>query len=125
MLIKGLRKQIKKARLRRVRRVRTAIIAGALARSDANRAPRLSVYRSNQHIAAQVIDDVKQITLASASDKGMKGTKLERAQAVGASLAQLAVKKKINHVVFDRGWYRFHGRVKALADGAKKGGLQF
>lgn len=87
--------------------------------------PRLSVHRTNKHIYAQVIDDVKGVTLAAACDKGVKGTKTERANATGKALADLAKKAKVSLVVFDRGQFAYHGRIKALAEGAREGGLQF
>jgi len=90
--------------------------------------PRLSVFRSNQHIWAQIIDDKHGKTLVSASTKTVKeakGTKSEKATAVGQAIAALALDKKIIQVRFDRGTYRYHGRVKALADGARLGGLKF
>ncbi len=79
--------------------------------------PRLSVFRSNRFISAQVIDDRRGVTLAAA-----KG---EEPAAVGERIAKIATDKKIAKVVFDRGPYRFHGRVKALAEAARKGGLKF
>lgn len=79
--------------------------------------PRLSVYRSNKSIYAQIIDDAKGITLAAFSGKVPAE--------VGERLAKLALKKGISQVVFDRRTYRYHGRVKALAEGARKGGLKF
>jgi len=88
--------------------------------------PRLSVFRSNKAIYAQLIDDDKGITLVSAREKKLgKKTKIEQAQEAGKILAERALKKKIKTVVFDRGQYRYHGRVKALAEGARKGGLKF
>lgn len=92
--------------------------------------PRLSVFRSNKTIYAQIIDDKARKTLVSASEKEIKlkikgKTKVEKARLVGEILAQKATKKKIKKVVFDRGSYRYHGRIKALAEGAKKGGLEF
>ncbi|MCR4326833.1 MAG: 50S ribosomal protein L18 [Candidatus Roizmanbacteria bacterium] len=117
MLIKGLLKQIKKSRIRRVKRVRMAVMA--------QKRVRLSVFRSNKHIAAQIIDDTAKKTLAAVNDMKMKGTKQERAKAVGMQLAQEAKKQKVTHVAFDRAWYKFHGRVRSLAEGAKEGGLQF
>jgi len=96
--------------------------------------PRLSVFRSNKTIYAQLIDDESKKTLVSASEKDIDQkinkqkkvkTKTERSILVGEVLAQKAVKKKIKRVVFERGIYRYHGRVKALAEGAKKGGLDF
>lgn len=91
--------------------------------------PRLAVYRSNKAIYAQLIDDVSAITLASASSKensiGGSGTKSDQAKAVGALIAEKAKSKNIETCVFDRGGYLYHGRVKALADGAREGGLNF
>lgn len=90
--------------------------------------PRLSVFRSLQHIAAQLIDDVAGRTIAQASDRELTGTTgrpLERAAAVGKLLAERAMAKKITHVVFDRGSYLFHGRVQAVANGARASGLIF
>jgi large subunit ribosomal protein L18 len=94
--------------------------------------PRLSVFRSSKHIYAQVIDDMKGETIVAASsvDKDLrgklpKGTDTAAAAAVGKLLAERAVSKGVKHVVFDRGGYNYHGRVKALADGAREGGLDF
>ncbi len=90
--------------------------------------PRLCVFRSNKHIEAQLIDDVKQTTLVSASSVQMKlenGSNIEAAKQVGAELAKKAKEKKISTVVFDRGGYVYHGRVAALADAAREGGLKF
>ena len=90
---------------------------------------RLSVFRSAKHIYAQLIDDGKGTTIAQASDIGIKKTKdttlIVRAEKVGEAIAKLAKEKKIDAIVFDRGGYRYHGVVKAVADGARKGGLQF
>ena len=89
---------------------------------------RLSVYRSNAAIYAQIIDDSTGKTLVSASEKNLEkkeGTKSERAKLVGLSLAKLAQAKKITKVVFDRGSYAYHGRVMRLAEGAREGGLRF
>lgn len=91
--------------------------------------PRLTVYRSNKEIYAQVIDDIKGKTLASYSSGKLgktdrkKMSKKDIAAKVGEEIAKLAVKSKIKNVVFDRGAYRYHGRVKELAEGARKGGL--
>lgn len=111
---------------RRQRRVRYAL------RQQANGRVRLSVFRSGQHIYAQLIDDAKGETLAAAStlDAGIKkegksGASVDAAKAVGALIAQRAKEAKVDHVVFDRGGYLFHGRVKALADAAREGGLKF
>ena len=91
--------------------------------------PRLNVYRSNANIYAQVIDDVNGVTLVSASslekDFNVEGTKSDAAKQVGMNVAERAKAKGIENVVFDRGGYVYHGRVKALAEGAREGGLQF
>lgn len=87
--------------------------------------PRLSVYRSLSHISAQVINDENGTTLAYADDKDVKGTKTERAAAVGKKVAELVKAKGVNTVVFDRGANLYHGRVKALAEGAREAGLEF
>ncbi|MPY68337.1 50S ribosomal protein L18 [Deinococcus sp. SDU3-2] len=88
--------------------------------------PRLSVFRSSKHIYAQIIDDTTGTTLAAASSSALKtGTKSDTAAAVGRALAEAAVAKGVKQVVFDRGQYRYHGRVKALADAAREGGLDF
>ncbi len=112
-------------RLKRHKRVRGKI------KGDAT-CPRLSVYRSLNHIYAQIIDDVKGVTLVTAStlDKAVKADlegkdKKAQAFAVGELLAKKAKSKKIKAIVFDRGGYLYTGRVQALADGARKGGLEF
>jgi len=91
--------------------------------------PRLNVFRSNANIYAQLIDDVNGVTLASANtlEKGFEGAtgNVEAAKKVGLALAERAKAKGIEEVVFDRGGYIFHGRVAALAEGAREGGLQF
>ena len=88
--------------------------------------PRCCVYRSNNHIYAQIIDDSQGVTLAAANSLKLKQpANLKTAQVVGTAIAKAAQKKKITQVVFDRGSYKYHGRVKALADGARKGGLHF
>ncbi len=93
--------------------------------------PRLSVYRSNKYIYAQLIDDEKgQVLLASSERQLNKGkfkklTKTQRALVLGEELARKARRKKIKSVVFDRSGYKYHGRVRALAEGARKGGLKF
>ena len=92
--------------------------------------PRLSVFRSNTEIYAQLIDDVTGKTLVSASSnekdlKAQKVTKLEKSKLVGASIARKASDLGLSTVIFDRGGYLYHGRVKALADGAREGGLKF
>ena len=116
-------KQIDKneARLRRHRRVRGKI-SGTAAR------PRLDVFRSAKHIYAQVIDDEKGVTLVSAStmDKDFEGFggNVEAATQIGKKIADRALAKGITEVVFDRGGFVYHGRVKALAEGAREGGLK-
>jgi len=91
--------------------------------------PRLCVFRSENHIYAQIIDDVAGNTLVSAStvEKGFEGlgSNCDAAKKVGATVAERALKKGIEEVVFDRGGYIYHGRVKALAEGAREGGLKF
>ncbi len=109
---------------RRRRRVRSALKARASGK------PRLSVHRSGRHIYAQVIDDAAGTTLASASTldkdlKGKTGATLDVAAQVGKALAERAKAAGVSRVVFDRGGFLFHGRVKALADAAREGGLEF
>jgi large subunit ribosomal protein L18 len=91
--------------------------------------PRLSVFRSSKHIYAQLIDDLNGVTLAAASTAAKTAAKyggnVKAAAAVGQKLAEAAKAKGITQAAFDRGHYRYHGRVKALADAARKGGLQF
>lgn len=89
--------------------------------------PRLSVFKSNKEIYAQLIDDSKAATICSFSSKGVKEgkNKTEVAALVGEGLAKEAKSKKIKEIVFDRSGYKYHGRVKALAEGARKGGLKF
>lgn len=89
--------------------------------------PRLSVYRSNQHLYAELIDDQKGHTIVSSSDISVKGsgTPMEKAKEIGKDLASKASEKKIKGAVFDRGGFIFTGRIKALADGAREGGLVF
>lgn len=87
--------------------------------------PRLSVYRSNKAIYCQIIDDVAGHTLAAASSQGMTGSAVEQAKATGLAVAASAKAAGVSKVVFDRGGYLYHGRVKSLADGAREGGLQF
>ena len=111
-----------KARLKRHKRVRAKISGTALR-------PRLNVFRSTNNIYAQLIDDVAGVTLASAStlDKELNGYggNKEAAKKVGKLIAERAAQKNITEVVFDRGGYIFHGRVKELAEGAREGGLKF
>ena len=111
---------------RRKARVRRAI------RAAANGRPRLTVHRTNKQIYAQIIDDVKGVTLAAASSlegelKGAikSGANVEAAAAIGKVIAERAAKAGVTEVVFDRGAYIYHGRVKALAEAAREGGLSF
>ena len=113
-----------KRRLRRRRHVRNKITGTA-------ERPRLTVFRSSKHIYAQLIDDINGVTLAAAAsrtggkDGGPYGGNAKAAAAVGKQLAEAAKGKGIAKAAFDRGHYRYHGRVKALADAAREGGLQF
>jgi large subunit ribosomal protein L18 len=118
-------KQKQRQRLRRRRHVRRKLFGTA-------QRPRLSVFRSSKHIYAQLIDDSAGITLASASSNSPdlrkdlpNGGNIQAAQRVGQKLAEAAKAKGIQLAAFDRGHYRYHGRVKALADAARAGGLQF
>lgn len=116
------RKNLNQIRLRRKRRTRAKILGTA-------KRPRLSVFRSNRYTYAQLIDDAKGQTLASASTRSLKtessATPLIKAGLLGELIASKAKQFKINKVVFDRGRYKYHGRVKAVSDGARKGGIQF
>jgi large subunit ribosomal protein L18 len=113
MEIKAKRYQKRKMRVR-------SKVTGTAAR------PRLSVFKSDVHIYGQLIDDDKQKTLVAMSDLKVKtGKKTEKAAKVGEELAKLAIAKKIKKVTFDRNGFKYHGRVKALAEGARKGGLEF
>ncbi|MEL6540773.1 MAG: 50S ribosomal protein L18 [Pseudomonadota bacterium] len=106
---------------RRRRRVRTAL------RARAGDKPRLSVHRTGKHIYAQIINDAEGRTVAAASTLGAKssGANIDAAQQVGKDIAAAAKKAGVTTVVFDRGGFLFHGRVKALADAAREGGLEF
>jgi large subunit ribosomal protein L18 len=113
----------KRRQLRRRRHVRSKIVGTA-------ERPRLTVFRSSKHIYAQLIDDISGVTLAAASsrEKGatMKyGGNIKASQVVGKKLAEAALAKGITKAAFDRGHYRYHGRIKALADAAREGGLKF
>src|ERR1700759_742734 len=108
---------------KRAQRTRTRL------RKLANGRPRLSVFRSSKNIYAQVIDDERGVTLAAAStlegDDKQKGSDKDAAARVGALIAERAIEKGVKDVVFDRGGYLYHGRVKALADAAREAGLNF
>jgi large subunit ribosomal protein L18 len=117
---------VKDRTLRRMATVRRAVKVAA------NGRVRLSVFRSSKHIYAQVIDDVKGVTLVAASslEKDMRGSlktgaNVDAAKSVGKLVAQRAIEKGVKDVVFDRGSYLYHGRIKALADAAREGGLNF
>jgi large subunit ribosomal protein L18 len=119
-------KTIQELRIRRSRRSRVTL------KRKAHGRPRLSVFRSSRHIYVQIIDDARGTTLAAASslDKGIKGSvktgaDIEAAKAVGKLIAERAKEKSIAEVVFDRGRYIYHGRIKALADAAREAGLSF
>ena len=117
---------VKDRTVRRRATVRRAVKAAA------NGRVRLSVFRSSKHIYAQVIDDIKGVTLAAASsiEKDLRGNlktgaNVDAAKAVGKLVAKRAMEKGVKNVVFDRGGYLYHGRIKALADAAREGGLSF
>lgn len=116
MDLKVIRKQKLKWRVRKK-------ISGTASR------PRLAVFRSNKEIYAQLIDDITGVTLASANSRNKsvanEGNKTERSKAVGTAIAEAAKAKGIETCVFDRGGNLYHGRIKALAEGAREGGLQF
>lgn len=108
-------------RIKRHKSIRAKIIGSA-------DKPRLCVFRSNSHIYAQLIDDKNSKTIVSVKDLELglkKKNKMEIAKEVGLALAKKAVEKKIKEVIFDRGGYKYHGRVKILAEGAREGGLKF
>ncbi len=107
-------------RLHRKRRVRAKI-------SGTAKVPRLCVFRSGREVYVQLIDDAKGQTLATVDSRNLKGKKFDKnaAKEVGKMIASKAVKLKIEKVVFDRGGYKYHGKVKALAEGAREGGLIF
>ena len=120
-----LRKSRRLQRLRRHQRVRRRV------RGSAER-PRLAVFRSSKHVEGQLVDDYAGVTLAGFSTRGLKdfkaegsNTKVEQAYEAGKRLAALAKDKGVTSVVFDRGGFKYHGRIKAFADGAREGGLEF
>jgi len=112
------------SRLRKRLRIRQSI-------SGTNERPRMSVFKSNKQIYVQLIDDIAGVTLAAASSRNKEITgktglkKTEQAKLVGKLIAEISISKGINTVVFDRGGYLYHGRVKQLAEGAREGGLKF
>lgn len=108
----------KEKRQKRHKKIRSVI-------KGTSKRPRLFVFRSNQHIYASLIDDEKGKTLATVNDFGIKGSKTEKSIKVGELIAGKALESKIKEIVFDRGGYKYHGRVKALADSAREKGLKF
>lgn len=125
-----LKSKNKKLRPRKYKRLKREAVRGRM-KGTLDR-PRLSVFRSNENIYAQIIDDVNAKTLISCStlDRSIKlalstGRTCDASRLMGEKLAELSLKKNITKIVFDRGPYLYHGRIKALADGARAGGLQF
>ena len=117
---------IKKESSNVMRKIRHTRVRNKIA--GTSEVPRLNVFRSNNNIVAQIIDDEKQTTLVSSSSVELKinnGGNVEGAKLVGADIAKKAKKAKITKVVFDRGGYLYHGRVKALAEAARENGLEF
>jgi large subunit ribosomal protein L18 len=116
--------KVKSARRQRIRFNIRRIVTGTATK------PRLAIFRSNTEIYAQIIDDVKGETLASASSRdkdisAQKGTKVEKSKLVGTTIGRKAVELGLSEVIFDRGGYLYHGRVKSVADGAREAGLKF
>tara|TARA_B100000900_G_scaffold107957_1_gene89881 strand:- start:493 stop:834 length:342 start_codon:yes stop_codon:yes gene_type:complete len=109
----------KESRRNKIRRRVRATVSGT------SEMPRLAVFRSNKEIYAQLINDIDGKTIAAASSMDVKGTKIEQAGAVGKAIAEKSIAIGVSKVVFDRGGYLYHGRVKALADGARESGLKF
>lgn len=107
----------KQSRIRRHARVRSQI-------SGTSERPRVSVYKSNAHIYVQVIDDVKAVTIFGSNDSKLKGTKSERALALGKMVAETIIKMGIKQALFDRGGYKYHGRVLNVAAGLREAGLK-
>ena len=118
--MKNIEKIKRENRAKRHKKVRAKVFGTA-------KIPRLNLYRSNRSLFIQLIDDQAGVTLASVNDKEIKSgkTKVEKAKEAGKLIAEKAKKADIKKVVFDRGGYKYHGRVKSLADGAREGGLEF
>ncbi len=117
--MKALKNSKTQSRARRHKRIRAKV-------RGTGDMPRLSVFRSNKYISAQIIDDEKGVTLASAHSRSLKGkTMMERSEQVGNTIGEAAKAKKISKVVFDRGGFIYTGNVKALAEAARKAGLKF
>jgi len=117
-----MRKRVPQTRAERRERRHTRVRAKVAGTPER---PRLVVYRSLKHIYAQIVDDAAQRTLMTVSDSDMTGKKTEKSTAVGKLVAEKAKAAGIKQVVFDRAGYRYHGRIKAVADGAREGGLEF
>ncbi|OGH47644.1 MAG: 50S ribosomal protein L18 [Candidatus Levybacteria bacterium RIFCSPLOWO2_01_FULL_39_10] len=114
-------KNKKDKKLKRKLRIRTKV-------RKFKKVPRVSVFRSNKFISAQLIDDSKNLTLASVTEKdlkGVSGTKTEKAKSLGLLMAKNIKSKKVEEIVFDRGPYAYHGRVKSFAEGLREGGISF
>lgn len=112
---------MKDQRLQRKKRIRAKVIG-------TKDMPRLSVFRSNKYVYAQIIDDEKGKTVVGVSEKKLKDSKINKtgkSKELGLLVAKLAIAKKIKNVVFDRSGYAYHGRIKAVAEGAREGGLKF
>jgi large subunit ribosomal protein L18 len=120
----------RRLRLRDIRRVRKAKGTRRRVQGTSER-PRLTVHRSSKQIYVQAVDDLRGVTLASSSSldpelrSSLTGSKVDTAKVVGGDIARRLAEVGVKAAVFDRGWYRFHGRVKALATGAREGGLDF
>ena len=125
-----LKQKNKKLKPNKYKKLKREILRGRI--QGTSKRPRLSVYRSNENIYAQIIDDTSSKTLLACStlDRSIKlalanGRTCDASRLIGEKLAELSLKKNIKKIVFDRGPYLYHGRIKALADGARAGGLQF
>ena len=118
--MKNIEKIKRENRVKRHKKVRAKVFGSA-------KIPRLNLYRSNKSLFIQLIDDQAGVTLASVNNKEIKSgkTKIEKAKEAGKLIAEKAKKANIKKVVFDRGGFQYHGRVKSLADGAREGGLEF
>ncbi|MFA5126656.1 MAG: 50S ribosomal protein L18 [Patescibacteria group bacterium] len=118
--MKNLNKVKRDQAFRRQRRTRAKIVGTATK-------PRLSVFRSLSHVSAQAIDDIKRVTLVAAADTELstKGKKTDIALALGELMGKKLQAKKISQIIFDRGAYKYHGRVKAIAEGLRKSGIKF
>lgn len=118
--MKNIEKTKRENRVKRHKKVRAKVFGTA-------EIPRLNVYRSNKSLFIQLIDDQAELTLASINDKEIKSgkTKTDKAKEAGKLIAEKAKKANIKKVVFDRGGFQYHGRIKAMADGAREGGLEF